>query len=182
MFARILPAAALIVSFPIQGPAADALAAPFAQTFQRVDRRCTDWQFCTDRELPQLWRLAGEFLASQLANRPNVTPDGLVTALEGGQPGLLAEYFDNPTQSGAPALRRIDEHVSFSWDRPASWPTGTGGKQVSARWTGTFVPPSTGEYRFAASTYGLDQYRLFVDGKLIMDRARDAIRTTLGRD
>lgn len=81
MPARILLAAALIATFSIQGLKADARAA-FVQTFQRVDRRCTDWQFCTDRELPQLWRLAGEFLASQLANRPEMTADDLVTALE----------------------------------------------------------------------------------------------------
>lgn len=66
----------------MQGFAADAVDSRFAQTFRRVDRRCTDWQFCTDRELSQLWRLAGEFLASQLATRPDMTTEGLVAALE----------------------------------------------------------------------------------------------------
>jgi beta-glucosidase len=95
-----------------------------------------------------------------------------VTAPAGGQPGLRAEYFDNATLSGTPALIRTDEHVSFSWDRPTGWPTGAS-KPVSARWSGSFVPATSGDYRFVALTYGLDQYRLYVDGKLIMDRARE---------
>ncbi|HLK88504.1 MAG TPA: glycoside hydrolase family 3 C-terminal domain-containing protein, partial [Polyangia bacterium] len=51
------------------------------------------------------------------------------------------------------------------------WPTGAR-KISSARWTGAFVPPTSGDYRFAAFSYGLDEYRLYVDGKLVLDRAR----------
>jgi beta-glucosidase len=91
------------------------------------------------------------------------------TAATGGQAGLKAEYFDNPSLSGAPGLTRIDGHVSFSWDRPSAWPAGQG-RGSSARWTGYFVPASSGAYRFVASSYGLDEYRLFVDGKSVFDR------------
>jgi beta-glucosidase len=94
-----------------------------------------------------------------------------VTAPAGGQPGLKGEYFDDPALGGAPALRRIDEHINFAWDKPNFWPTGQR-KQSSARWTGAFVPATSGDYRFAAFSYGLDEYRLFVDGHLILDRAR----------
>jgi beta-glucosidase len=58
---------------------------------------------------------------------------------EHGERGLSGEYFDNPALSGAPVLVRRDEHVSFTWDRPNNWPTPRG-KDVSARWTGFFVP------------------------------------------
>jgi beta-glucosidase len=95
-----------------------------------------------------------------------------VTAPAGGQPGLKGEYFDDPSLAGAPALTRVDEHVNFAWDKPNLWPTGAR-KQSSARWTGAFVPPTTGDYRFAAFSYGLDEYRLYVDGKLVLDRARE---------
>jgi beta-glucosidase len=94
-----------------------------------------------------------------------------VTAPSGGQGGLAAEYFDNPTFAGTP-LARVDEHVSFSWDRPNAWPIGQS-KQFSARWSGYFVPPTSGDYRFAVSTYGLDEYRLYVDGKVVMERSRE---------
>jgi len=94
-----------------------------------------------------------------------------LTAPAGGQRGLEAEYFDDPALGGTPALVRVDEHVSFAWDKPNYWPTGPR-KQSSARWTGAYLPATSGEYLFAAFTYGLDQYRLYVDGKLVLDRAR----------
>ncbi len=94
-----------------------------------------------------------------------------VTAPSGGQPGLKGEYFDDPSLRGAPALTRVDPHVDFAWDKPNFWPTGAR-KQSSARWTGAFVPKTSGDYHFAAFSYGLDEYRLYVDGKLILDRAR----------
>ena len=87
------------------------------------------------------------------------------------KPGLRGEYFDDPALAGAPVLTRIDEHVNFAWDKPNLWPTGAR-KQSSARWTGAFIAPTSGDYRFAAFSYGLDEYRLFVDGKLLLDRAR----------
>ncbi len=93
------------------------------------------------------------------------------TAASGGQPGLKAEYFDDPNLTGTPALVRVDERVDFAWDKPHDWPTGQR-KQSSARWTGAYLPAATGQYLFAAFTYGLDQYRLYVDGKLVLDRAR----------
>ena len=91
------------------------------------------------------------------------------TAATGGQPGLKAEYFDNLDLAGAPSLTRIDEHVIFSWDRPNGWPTGQG-RAGSARWTGYFIPATSGAYRFAVNSYGLNEYRLFVDGKPVLDR------------
>jgi beta-glucosidase len=94
-----------------------------------------------------------------------------LTAPAGGQRGLKAEYFDDPALGGAPALVRVDEHLDFAWDKPNYWPTGQR-KQSSARWTGAYLPAASGEYVFAAFTYGLDQYRLYVDGKLVLDRAR----------
>ncbi|HVY37765.1 MAG TPA: glycoside hydrolase family 3 C-terminal domain-containing protein [Polyangia bacterium] len=87
------------------------------------------------------------------------------------QPGLKGEYFDDPALGGTPALVRVDPHVSFAWDKPNFWPTGQR-KQSSARWTGAYVAPTSGAYLFVAFTYGLDQYRLYVDGKLVLDRAR----------
>jgi beta-glucosidase len=93
------------------------------------------------------------------------------TAPTGGQLGLTGEYFADAGLAGKPAIARRDEHLNFTWDRPSSWPSGPG-PAFSARWTGYYVPASSGDYLFAASTYGLDQYRLYVDGKLVLDRAQ----------
>jgi beta-glucosidase len=92
------------------------------------------------------------------------------TGAGAGKPGLIGEYFNDDTLNGHAALTRVDEHVNFAWDRPTVWPTGPF-KTSSARWTGFFVPPSDGDYRFAAFTYGLDEYRLYLDGKLIFERS-----------
>jgi beta-glucosidase len=94
-----------------------------------------------------------------------------VTAPTGGQPGLTGEYFNARSLAGPPALTRVDEHVNFAWDKPNFWPTGQR-KESAARWSGYFIPTSTGDYRFAAFSYGLDEYRLYVGGKLVLDRAR----------
>ena len=93
-----------------------------------------------------------------------------VTSPNDGKPGLLGEYFSDPSLNGRAVLTRVDEHVNFAWDRPTVWPTGATPKS-SARWTGFFIPPKDGDYRFVAFTYGLDEYRLYLDGKLIFERS-----------
>ncbi len=93
-----------------------------------------------------------------------------VTSPNDGKPGLLAEYFSDPSLNGQAALTRVDEHVDFAWDRPNVWPTGATPRS-SARWTGFFIPPKDGDYRFVAFSYGLDEYRLYLDGKLIFERS-----------
>lgn len=94
-----------------------------------------------------------------------------VTAPTGGVPGLAAEYFTNQELVGSPAVTRVDERIQLSSDGGTPWPSGLG-REFSARWRGFFVPPSSGPYRFSISSYGLDGYRLFVDGKQVLDRAQ----------
>ncbi|MBN2576584.1 MAG: glycoside hydrolase family 3 C-terminal domain-containing protein [Deltaproteobacteria bacterium] len=92
-----------------------------------------------------------------------------VTAPTGGKPGLCAEYFANLNLTGAPVATRTDRRIHFGSDGSDAWPAGLG-RQFSARWNGFFVPNSSGDHRFSISSYGLDGYRLFVDGKKILDR------------
>jgi beta-glucosidase len=95
------------------------------------------------------------------------------TSPNDGKPGLVGEYFNDQTLTGHPLLTRTDEHIDFAWDRPVVWPTGAAPKS-SARWTGFFIPPADGDYRFVGFSYGLDEYRLYLDGKLIFERAAQA--------
>jgi beta-glucosidase len=92
-----------------------------------------------------------------------------VTANADDKPGLLGEYFANGSLEGAPAVTRTDEHVHFTWDAKNPWPAGNA-RSFSARWSGFFIPLSSGDYRFSVSSYGLDGYRLFVDGIKVLDR------------
>jgi hypothetical protein len=76
-----------------------------------------------------------------------------------------AEYYDNPTLSGEPVLRRNDDHIDNDWGDGAPAP-GLPANQFSARWTRTKVYDG-GTYRFTAT--GDDGIRVLVDGALVVD-------------
>lgn len=76
------------------------------------------------------------------------------------------EYFDNPTLSGAPKLTRNDPRIDFGWsfnspgyEIPVDW--------YSMRWTARITSPPTGVRQIAVE--GNDGYRLYVDGRLVID-------------
>lgn len=96
-----------------------------------------------------------------------------VTAASGGKPGLAAEYFASLDLTGTPAATRIDRRIDFGSDGSDLWPAGLG-RQFSARWNGCFIPKSSGDHRFSIASYGLDGYRLFIDGKKVIDRMGQA--------
>jgi beta-glucosidase len=80
--------------------------------------------------------------------------------------GLQGEYFTNITLTGTPQVVRTDPQVDFAWT------LGTPGERVagdwySARWTGTLTA-SAGLTRLGVE--GDDGYRLWVDGRLLIDR------------
>jgi beta-glucosidase len=124
-----------------------------------------------------------EGLSSYLAGGANLTwsrglvplgeifeSNAFVTAAAGGKPGLVGEYFTNQDLEGAPVATRTEERLNFWSESGAQWPAGLG-REFSARWNGVFVPTSSGDHRFSISSYGLDVYRLFIDGKKVIDRA-----------
>jgi YVTN family beta-propeller protein len=86
-------------------------------------------------------------------------------AAAGTGTGLTGAYFNNVTLTGTPVLTRV-EAVNFSWGSKSP-----GGKvttnNFSVRWTGTFIAPSTGTYRF--QTYSDDGARLWVDGAPVIN-------------
>ncbi len=91
------------------------------------------------------------------------------TKPEGGEQGLVGEYFDNQDLSGTPALVRTDQHVNFWWDVNGYKPAGPT-EHFSARWTGYYVPETGGDYRFFVT--GDDGFRVYVDDKLVINRWR----------
>jgi len=90
---------------------------------------------------------------------------------------LRGEYFDNNTLSGAPVLSRDDPRIDFGWTLnspgrgiPFDW--------YSVRWTGRVTAPASGVQRIGVE--GNDGYRLYVDGKVVIDNWRkQSYRTTL---
>ena len=91
----------------------------------------------------------------------------------GSQPGLQAEWFANEKLAGEPAVSRQDREISFFWAQgnPVS---GLPDEHISARWTGELCAPTDGSYTLAVR--GDDGYRLFINGKQVIDNwtiARD---------
>ena len=83
--------------------------------------------------------------------------------------GLRAEYFDNNRLEGSARVRRVDRQVDFGWtlnsparEIPFDW--------YSVRWTGSLTVPAGGVRRLGVE--GNDGYRLYLDGRLIIDNWR----------
>lgn len=111
------------------------------------------------------------------ATTPMVVPDEYFSRPGDAGPGLNGEYFDNNRLAGPPRLARTDRRIDFQWTLnspgrgiPFDW--------YSARWTGTLRVPAGGVRRIGIE--GNDGYRLWVDGRLIIDNWRkESFRTAL---
>jgi beta-glucosidase len=98
-------------------------------------------------------------------------PPASLSSITDGQPaeGLRGEYFANPWLAGEPQIVRTDRRVDFGWTLnspgrgiPFDW--------YSVRWTGTLVVPAEPPRRLGVE--GNDGYRLYLDGKLLIDNWR----------
>lgn len=96
-----------------------------------------------------------------------IGPEFLSTTENGKSvPGLRGEYFDNIRLEGSPAVARIDEQVQFGWTLFSPHPA-LAYDWYSVRWTGKLQAPRSGTYRLGVE--GNDGYRLYLDGKLLID-------------
>ncbi|HEX6965489.1 MAG TPA: glycoside hydrolase family 3 N-terminal domain-containing protein [Gemmatimonadaceae bacterium] len=96
-------------------------------------------------------------------------------------PGLHAEYFDNNQLDGAPRVVRTDRQVNFAWtlNSPAR---GIPFDWYSVRWSGTITVPAGSPPATRLGVEGNDGYRLWLDGKLLIDDWRKASYRTTMRD
>lgn len=92
---------------------------------------------------------------------------------------LHGEYFDNIALEGTPLVTRRDASIDFRWtfNAPARGiPVGW----YSVRWTGRVRLPQSGPVARRIGVEGNDGYRLYVDGRLVIDNWRKlGYRTTL---
>lgn len=86
--------------------------------------------------------------------------------------GLDAAYFANLELAGEPVAKRRDEKLDFNWPKHADAPANQT-KDFSARWTGYYVPETTGNHLVVVASYGLDGYVLTLDGQVVADRTRE---------
>jgi beta-glucosidase len=95
--------------------------------------------------------------------------------------GVIAEYFNNRTLAGTPALTRKERAIDFDWGYGAIRAGGGPGSpdpniiqidQWSARWRGKLVPPDDGIYEIGVQAD--NGVRLYLDGKVIIDSWTDS--------
>lgn len=82
---------------------------------------------------------------------------------------LKMEFFPNKTLEGEAKSTSTAARIDNQWkDAPTE---GIGKNDYSVRWTGKITPQANAEYEFVAR--GDDGYRVFVDGKPVIDEWRD---------
>ncbi|MDR2811310.1 MAG: glycoside hydrolase family 3 C-terminal domain-containing protein [Tannerellaceae bacterium] len=103
-------------------------------------------------------------LAEKLPYFEAIPAEHLFTDASASQKGLKAEYFANKTWEGTPAHTRIDPNVDFIW-----WTTAPFHDMqydnFSVRWTGTLIPPVTGEYALGGE--GFSGFNLYLNDSLV---------------
>jgi beta-glucosidase len=105
-------------------------------------------------------------LGSTLAGEPIVPVPASALTVNGTDPGVKAEYFNNQELRGPAATVRTDARIDFDWGRYNPTPELTG-NHFSVRWTGKLTPPESGNYTLGFTAD--DGARLYVDGKLLID-------------
>jgi beta-glucosidase len=105
-------------------------------------------------------------LGSTLAGEPIVPVPASALTLNGTDPGLKAEYFNNQELRGPAVTTRTDARIDFDWGRynPTAELTGN---NFSVRWTGKLTPPESGNYTLGFTAD--DGARLYLDGELLID-------------
>jgi beta-glucosidase len=92
---------------------------------------------------------------------------------------IRGEYFSNPSFAGDPVLVRDDKQINFHWTLFSPDDSKLKKDNYSVRWTGQMTAPVTGKIRIGVE--GNDGFRLYVGGKLIIDRAvKQSYHTIMG--
>ena len=105
-------------------------------------------------------------LGSTLAGEAVVPVPASALTVNGTEPGLKAEYFNNQELRGPAATVRTDARIDFDWGRYNPTPALTG-NHFSVRWTGKLKAPESGKYTLGFTAD--DGARLYLDGKLLVD-------------
>ena len=82
-----------------------------------------------------------------------------------GRRGMDVEVFGSHDMEGKPLFSRVDSTVNVNWRDGAPRP-GMNPDDFGVRWSATFHPPASGEYRLGL--VGTMKFRLFLDDSLIV--------------
>lgn len=143
-------------------------------------RRCDlEWPQHQEAHRNDQYLLGDDILVAPIISGKDLEPVSILKDLfrtSDGRLGLHAEYFANSDLSGTPKTVKVDPQVQFEWGDGS--PEGLPKDRFSVRWTGRIGPiPASGNYQFV--TESDDGVRLWVDGKLLIDRWTPMGRTQL---
>ena len=103
---------------------------------------------------------------STLAGEPVVPIPATALTVNGADPGLKGEYFNNKELRGPASTIRTDARIDFDWGRYNPTPE-LSGNNFSVRWTGKLTAPESGNYTLGFTAD--DGARLYLDEKLLVD-------------
>ena len=89
---------------------------------------------------------------------------GNVLFTPNGEPGILAEYFDNRLLEGSPLYSAVDRHLDANWHDGAPR-ADLDDDDFGVRWTGVLRPTRSGTYRIG--TISSMRFDLYLDDTLI---------------
>ncbi len=178
----VLPLAPTVKRIAVVGPTADDTMALLGNYFGTPAAPVTVLQGIRDAAKGVEVRYARGVDLVEGRDDPSATPlieaAYLRPSANSPERGLRGEYFRTADLSGTPALVRTDAQIGFRWDRGS--PTdnlmargeagpgqGVPNDHFSIRWSGQLLPPVSGRYRIEAAAD--DGYRLYVDGKQVLD-------------
>lgn len=95
----------------------------------------------------------------------NLVNGNFSTDAQGNHPGLTQEEFTNRSFTGTPASSSVVRGVRF-WSGNAA--VEIPHKTVAVRWVGYYTPKTSGPQEFVAGSRGHDTYRLYVNGKMVL--------------
>lgn len=100
-----------------------------------------------------------------------VPSSALSTVVDGEQKeGLKGEYWANSDFEGEPVMTQQNNSLSFNWSLYSPSAELIPYDSYSIRWTGKIKSPVSGRYELGAT--GNDGYRIWIDGKLLVDNWR----------
>ncbi|EJL71518.1 beta-glucosidase [Chryseobacterium populi] len=82
--------------------------------------------------------------------------------------GLKGSYFSDNNLKGNPAVERQDDLINFKWTLFSPDPEKLQPDNYSVRWKGKLTAPDTGKFKLGVR--GNDGFRLFLNGKLMIDQ------------
>ena len=91
-------------------------------------------------------------------------PSEVLLSGNGGDKGIRCEYFDVPDFGASPALTRTEPALDIN---PATDNQLLKLHGLSARWSGSLLPPVSGEYTLRYE--GAGTVKMFVDGQMVAD-------------